>query len=55
MGPPVAPKTARNRILFEVTADGDMKEELARLLDAGASRVDDETLADPEGNEFRVS
>jgi Glyoxalase-like domain len=55
MGPPVAPKSARNRIRFEVTADGDISEEVVRLLDAGASRVDEETLADPEGNEFRIA
>ncbi|WBB77892.1 VOC family protein [Micromonospora sp. WMMD882] len=55
------PKTGRLRLHFDVNAtDRDQDDELARLLAAGARRVDigqtgDEpwhVLADPEGNEF---
>lgn len=54
-------KTVKNRLHLDLTADGSSTEdELARLLDLGARRVDvgqapDVTwvvLADPEGNEF---
>jgi hypothetical protein len=59
LGPPVAPKTDRNR-LQPCLAPGpghDVAAEIDRLLAAGASRVDGppQTLADPEGNEFRVA
>jgi predicted enzyme related to lactoylglutathione lyase len=55
------PKTVKNRIHFDLRADGTTQsEELERLLALGARRVDvgqgpDVTwivLADPEGNEF---
>jgi hypothetical protein len=55
------PKTVKNRIHLDLRADGvSQNEELQRLLDLGASRIDvgqppDATwvvLADPEGNEF---
>lgn len=56
-GPPIAPKTARNRLRWVVQADdGAHEEELARLLALGASvlhRSDRATeMAAPEGNEF---
>jgi hypothetical protein len=62
MGPPVAPKSGRNRLQLNLTPqpNDDMSAEIDRLLDAGASRMDaghqkqPQTLADPEGNEFRV-
>ena len=54
-------KTAKNRLHFDLRADGSTQsDELRRLLDLGAQRVDvgqtsEATwvvLADPEGNEF---
>jgi predicted enzyme related to lactoylglutathione lyase len=63
MGPPVAPKSGRNRLQLSLTPwpDTDMSAEVARLLDAGASRMDTghrdttpHTLTDPEGNEFHI-
>lgn len=55
-------KTVKNRVHIDVNAsDREQAEEVARLLELGASRVDvgqgDESwvvLADPEGNEFCV-
>jgi hypothetical protein len=61
MGPPVAPKSGKNRLHLDVAPvpDGDQQREVNRLLEAGASRVhadhrgaSGEMLADPEGNEF---
>lgn len=55
------PKTVKNRLHFDLRADGvGTSEELERLLDLGARRVDVGqgpdvswvVLADPEGNEF---
>jgi len=55
------PKAAKNRLHFDIRADGlPTGEELQRLLDLGARRVDVGqgpdvswvVLADPEGNEF---
>jgi hypothetical protein len=55
------PKTVKNRLHFDVRADGlSSSEELQRLLNLGAQRVDVGqgpdvswvVLADPEGNEF---
>jgi hypothetical protein len=34
--------------------DGDARREVERLISLGASRIDENTLADPEGNEFRL-
>jgi hypothetical protein len=49
-GPPVAPKTGR-RMWFELAAsDSDVE----RLVELGATRLGDDVLADPDGNEFRV-
>ena len=62
-GPPVAPKTGRNRLHFDLAppADGDQKTEVDRLVSLGATRVDSgqgETgrveMLDPDGNEFCV-
>ena len=62
-GPPLKPKTGRNRLRFDLVpaADGDRSAEIDRLLSLGATRIDtgrdaaDEVvLADPDGNEFRV-
>ncbi|MEQ4305618.1 VOC family protein [Plantactinospora sp. B6F1] len=59
-GPPVAPKTGRNRQRFDlVPAGGDQRTEVDRLVSLGATRLevaDDGAvvLADPDGNEFCV-
>lgn len=57
---PDGPKRAKNRIHLDVSpTDRDQDDELQRLLDLGARRVDIgqgdvdwHVLADPEGNEF---
>jgi catechol 2,3-dioxygenase-like lactoylglutathione lyase family enzyme len=61
-GPPVAPKTGRNRVYFDLAPpDGDWRAEVDRLVSLGATRVDPGqsdgrlTMADPDGNEFTVS
>jgi predicted enzyme related to lactoylglutathione lyase len=60
-GPPVAPKTGKNRLHFDLApaADGDQQAEVERLVALGATRVDIGqgevgwvVLADPDGNEF---
>lgn len=58
-GPPVAPKPGKNRLHFELAADGDWQTDLDRLLSLGATRIDAAQggsgralLADPDGNEF---
>ncbi|MFJ6194921.1 VOC family protein [Micromonospora sp. NPDC092111] len=62
-GPPLLPKTGRNRLRFDLAppVDGDQQAEVDRLVSLGATRIDtaqDEVggvlLADPDGNEFRV-
>ena len=59
-GPPVAPKTARNRQRFHLTpASGDHQAEVDRLVSLGATRLDvgaggEVVLADPGGHEFDV-
>lgn len=62
-GPPVAPKTGRNRMHFDLAppADGDQRTEIDRLLVLGARRLDNGrddtgrvTLLDPDDNEFCV-
>ncbi|MGH1563186.1 VOC family protein [Mumia sp. DW29H23] len=62
-GPPVAPKTGKNRLHFDLAppADGDPQAEVARLVALGARRIDSGHLgggrvlmADPDGNEFCV-
>lgn len=49
--PPVTPP--RQRLHLTMT-DGDAGSEIERLLSLGASQVDENTWADPAGNEFRV-
>jgi Glyoxalase-like domain len=62
------PKVTKNRLHIDVVTDGPMEDEVQRLVDAGATRVevrqDPDTLAnpdtwtvmvDPEGNEFCVT
>jgi catechol 2,3-dioxygenase-like lactoylglutathione lyase family enzyme len=62
-GPPVAPKTGRNRLRFDIATprDADRSGEAERLLALGATRPDaaqDDlagvALVDPDGNEFCV-
>ena len=62
-GPPVRPKTGKNRLHLEVApaAQGDLHTEVDRLLSLGATRidigqgdVDRVVLADPDDNEFWV-
>ncbi|TDE24938.1 VOC family protein [Nonomuraea mesophila] len=62
-GPPVAPKTGRNRLHFDLAppAHGDQQAEVDRLIGLGASRAgmgEDEAgrvaMTDPDGNEFCV-
>ena len=58
-GPPVAPKAGRNRMHFDLAADGDLDAEVDRLVALGARRLDGDVgdgdrvvLADPDDNEF---
>lgn len=64
-GPPVAPKTGRNRVFFELALpDGaDLEAECERLVALGATRPDSGAgdsddagvlMLDPDGNEFSV-
>jgi predicted enzyme related to lactoylglutathione lyase len=62
-GPPVAPKTGKNRLHFDLVpaADSDHEAEVDRLLALGARRLDGAqgedgrvVLADPDDNEFCV-
>jgi catechol 2,3-dioxygenase-like lactoylglutathione lyase family enzyme len=62
-GPPVAPKTGKNRLHFDIAppAHGDQQAEVERLVSLGATRVDIGqgevswvVMADPGGNEFCV-
>jgi predicted enzyme related to lactoylglutathione lyase len=62
-GPPVAPKTGKNRMHFDIAppADADQQAEVERLIALGASRLDIGqgdvswvVMADPDGNEFCV-
>jgi catechol 2,3-dioxygenase-like lactoylglutathione lyase family enzyme len=58
-GPPVAPKTARNRQRFDLAPADDQPAEIDRLVTLGATRLETAAdgavmLADPDGNEFRV-
>jgi catechol 2,3-dioxygenase-like lactoylglutathione lyase family enzyme len=58
-GPPLMARTAANRLRFELTVHSDQSAEVDRLLALGATEVDTREqvvmLADPDGNEFRVS
>ena len=62
-GPPVRPKTGKNRMHFDLAppADGDQDAEVERLIALGAKRIDIGqgdvswvVMADPDGNEFCV-
>jgi hypothetical protein len=62
-GPPLKPKTGRNRVHFDLAppGHGDQQAEIDRLLSLGATRIDTIqgevviVMADPDGNEFSVS
>ena len=63
-GPPVAPKTGRNRLQFHLAppVDGDQQAEVDRLVSLGARRLDigrgdssPVVMVDPDGNEFCLS
>jgi predicted enzyme related to lactoylglutathione lyase len=62
-GPPVMPKTGKNRMHFDLAppVDGDQQAEVDRLVSLGATRIDIGqgevswvVMADPDGNEFCV-
>ena len=62
-GPPLMPKTGKNRLHFDldVPVDGSQQAEIDRLVSLGATRIalgqDDASwvvMADPDGNEFCV-
>lgn len=62
-GPPVEPKTGKNRLHFDLIppVDGDQQAEVDRLVSHGATRIDIGqgevswvVMADPDGNEFCV-
>src|SRR3954453_3553126 len=62
-GPPLMPKTGKDRLRFDVAppAGGDQETEVERLvalgatrIDAGQGNVDRLLMADPDGNEFCV-
>jgi predicted enzyme related to lactoylglutathione lyase len=62
-GPPVRPKTGKNRMHFDIAppADGDQQAEVERLVSLGARCIDIGqgdvswvVMADPDGNEFCV-
>ncbi|MEU8206772.1 VOC family protein [Streptosporangium sp. NPDC049046] len=63
-GPPVAPKTGKNRLHFDLAppAHGDHQAEVERLVSLGATLIESGPrgtgrvlMADPDGNEFSVS
>ena len=61
-GPPLSPKIGKDRLHFDLAADGDLGAEIDRLVALGASRVDIgqrgvswAVMADPDGREFCVS
>jgi predicted enzyme related to lactoylglutathione lyase len=61
-GPPLPPKTGKNRLHFDLSpANGDQQAEVDRLISLGANRIDIGqgdanwvVLTDPDGNEFCV-
>ncbi len=62
-GPPVGPKTGKNRLHVDIAppVDGDQQAEVERLVSLGATRIDIGqgqvswvVMADPDGNEFCV-
>jgi Glyoxalase-like domain len=61
-GPPLVPKTGRNRLHLDIAPlDDDPRAEIDRLVSLGATRIDVDGpadhryMADPDGNEFLVS
>jgi hypothetical protein len=52
-GPPFPPKNGKHRLRFELAA-ADPNAEIDRLVALGATRIDARSMADPDGNEFRV-
>jgi predicted enzyme related to lactoylglutathione lyase len=63
-GPPLAPKTTKNRLHFDLAPPlgSDQRAEVARLVSLGATRIDIDhgevswvAMADPDGNEFFVT
>lgn len=55
-GGPMAPQVKSFRQRFDLTlTDGDVRSEMERLVSLGATRIDANTLADPDGNKFRMS
>jgi predicted enzyme related to lactoylglutathione lyase len=62
-GPPLMPKTGKNRLHFDLAprVDGDLRAEVDRLVSLGATRIDIGqgevswvVMADPDGHEFCV-
>ncbi|MFL6105650.1 MAG: VOC family protein [Marmoricola sp.] len=59
-GPPVRQRTGKNRWHLDLVADGDLQDEVDRLVGLGATRVEADqrgshvVLADPDGNEFCI-
>jgi hypothetical protein len=53
-GPPDEPKRGRNVQRFDLAPVGDRRAEIDRLIALGATRLSEDELADPEGNEFRL-
>jgi catechol 2,3-dioxygenase-like lactoylglutathione lyase family enzyme len=53
-GPPVAAPVTPPRERFDLVAGGDARREIERLVSLGATRLDENTLVDPDGNEFRL-
>jgi len=62
-GPPVKPKTGRNRLHLDLAPPigGDLQQEVDNLVGLGATRIDSDrgqddrvAMTDPDGNEFCV-
>ena len=60
-GPPLMPRTGKDRLHFDLAPEGDQDEEVDRLVSLGATRIDlgrgevgCVAMADPDGNEFCV-
>jgi predicted enzyme related to lactoylglutathione lyase len=60
-GPPLMPKTGKNRLHFDLAPPGDQQAEVERLVSLGATRIDIGqgevswvVMADPGGHEFCV-
>ena len=60
-GPPLMPRTGRNRLHFDIAPHGDQQAEVERLVSLGGTRIDvgqgevsSVVMADPDGHEFCV-